>query len=252
MTDLGKVKRNQEVDISTGYMFFCPSVQAAGNMVDRSGNNNDGTKTVADSVLWATAGWASFRTQNVADETVAFATSYFDFDFANGESAVISFWMLKAAIEQYHMPLQNARAAGDVGIKVQTDNLLGTYFIGFYSGGTSFNTAYSAINIADNVPHLISVCLDAAAETVDVYIDAALDVNLQGVDISAWKTQGTPAGTKGTKPLLIGGHEVATFESKIRGVHTLKRTGGLPSDIQQVINKIYSRPFAPLSVSDWA
>jgi len=237
---------------SAGYMGWWPCTQATGNMIDRSGLNNDGTPAAAG-ILWDNVGWASFQTI-AADQAVSIPTEVLDFDFANGESMILSFWMDKVDEIRYHMPIHTANVNGEIGFKMQAidASVDGRYMLAFYSGGTVLNLSRTTENLADGAPHHIVIALDAATETLDVYVDSALDGTLANVDIGAWKTQGTPTGTVANNPLAIGGPSNAVSEMKIRDIHALKRTGGLPSDIQQVVNRLHSRPFYPLSNDDWS
>lgn len=262
MSDLGKIKRVQDVDITDKYLFWLPCAQADANnpAFDKSGQNNDfalaadltGTEAWGTNPGWLTTGAAGVG--EVANGHVVLDKAKFANLDITTHSFIWAFWIqgpfsFPGVISDGLMGC--TAGGGDYGIRLfanynaTAENVtVRSSYVTASGVGVSANLGIGVINDGD--PHHVIMSGDATTGLMDTYIDLGVNGS-DSVDIS-----GLGSAAPNNKDFMIGsdGQSARTVGLKTRDQHFLLFAGGLPDNISDIYNKLYTRRFFPLSSSE--
>jgi len=248
----GLTTRVQDIAISTAYKFWLPGAQTAGsgNVVDGSGNGNDGVLEagLSDANCWATAGYFSSIAGTASGIAVPNAAS--DYDLSAKESLIFSTVINGANL---------AVSAGIIG------NTLGPgpgYRL-VRGGGVTFSLS-DGTNFINSVFGTSAALLNSTDQTLTAMVDGLTNVCylfLNGVFVLSTSTAAVTGSTASTHPFVFGSDSNPgtgnTYAFSYRDANTLvfgnDSNGdplGLPTNIIEIAKLIHSRRGIPLSVKE--
>lgn len=250
---IGSIRPN----IAPGYIGFYPSFQAAADlqMTDLSGKNNH---AVFGADLTGSEAWSTLANHYSTPEDTTGTQ-------ANGAMLTMDASTYNPATESLFV-FAKVRITAPGGTRPLFGTANSTPNAGF---GLKFTAAgkaridlhrpsadqiinTSSASIADGTSHSVALGIDRALGRVIIWIDGAQDVNfLAGNSIAAFTdwypfTRAFAFGGAGHN----GGKIVSGAQSSF-GWHILKRTGGLPSNISTVAERLHRNPVTPLSATEW-
>lgn len=240
---------------ATEYSFWYPGVQSvgSGNIQDQSGNNSDCVlqPNLADATCWANAGYFSTAANGTNDNTymAIVPPAAFPWDWRT-HSLLLSFWMNGAAPGASDDVFGCGGDGVEAGLRLL---LLNTGVINPAINGGAQKAGGNTANVfANSTDQHFALAIDGQTQMMYVYANGSLDATYtSGSDVSA-------AGTGDTTPLAglaFGGKNDsaggdATLAMKFKDAHCLLFAGGLPSSTSELVKKLYSRPFYPLTNAD--
>lgn len=231
---------------SANYKFWLRGAQAAGTgaVVDESGNGAHGAlNSLVDAACWANAG--AFTTGTVAGHVVSVAIDKIAWDLAQDQSLILPFWINRANPASGGIAVLGCESTiPDVGFSIRSD-VSGNLYLKLRNDTTTAAYATNPMAALDGTWHHCVVAIDGVSKTLYYYLDSV--VTGAGIDIS-----GFTASTLPNKILTIGAQSILTtpYAYQFRDVQMLVINGGLPSNLQTIINKLYSQPYMPVAASD--
>lgn len=235
------------------YKFFIPGQQflGSGSAKDKSGNSADAAlgSAQSDAEAWANPGYMS--TAAGANEAFTIPLAKFTFDLAT-QSVIFSGRIKKAApvgaeiiagcgntstAQGFYLSM---RAASGSVSKIRP--ILNT------SGGAVTGLADSTATFGEAAAtdHVVTLAIDGLTKGVYLYCDGCLSNSY---------TSAFTGGTTLTVPFGIGASTGASgdtgFVTQWSGVHMLVMTGGLPTNIGIIAQKLAGAPHLWLSDSDF-
>lgn len=267
----GKFTRLQDITVSSKYLGWWPCTQDGSlggdpdDAIDQSGQGNDIDSSIAsaaDATLWdVLPGYASFPDSASVSHRIAIPASLIGsagtnpWDFGAGESALIMFRRsaVKGTGVTANSIIGSSWTNSVKGIRVTAGQDDGLYSLTLFGGGTNINIGDWGTDVDITGQDFDFIfAFDGAAQTVDVYIDGIIETggtaDYQAVDISQWTTN-CGGSTADAQPFAFGGvtNVNAQRETYLRDINFLKWSGGLPSNIQDIVDWYSSSLYEPLS-----
>ncbi len=244
---------------SAGYIGFYPGFQAGDTqLTDQSGKGNHATfgADLTASVAWTTTANRYSTTEDVTGTK------------AIGAQLAIGTGLQYSPATESLLLFGVVQMAAPAGTRSLVGCSVGTPNLGFGLRALSTGKARLEINragadqmlnsttgsIADGTRHSFAVTFDAVAKRANVYVDGAADSAYGGIgtDTSAW-TDWYPF----TRAFAFGGvghngNKIISCAQSSFGWHLLKRPGGLPSNIADIVARLHANPTVPLTATEWA
>lgn len=245
--------------LSTGYIGFYPSFQPAADlqMTDQSGKVNHAAfgADLTGSEAWSTL-LNYYSTPEDVGGTQANAAQLAigtGFVFAPTTESLLIFAKVKITAPAGTRPLMgtsNGTPNQGFGVKITT---AGKARIDIHRAGADVLLNASTTTVADGTLHSIAVGFDQATGKAYMWTDGVIDAGYAGGTSIAAYTDWYPF----TRAFAFGGtgHNSAKVLSMAQssfGWHLLKRTGGLPSNIDTIVARLHQNPSIPLAATEWA
>lgn len=245
-------------NLSTGYIGFYPSFQTGDTqLTDQSGKGNHATfgADLTASVAWTTTANRYSTTEDVTG-TKAIAAQLAigtGLQFAPATESLLIFGVVAMAAP--------AGTRSLLGVSVGTPNpgfglrvlSTGKARLDICRAGADVLLNASTGTVADGTRHSVAIAFDGSTKRAFLWVDGAADSAYGGgTDISAY-TDWYPF----TRSFAIGGvghngAKVISCAQSSFGWHLLKRTGGLPSNINDIVARLHANPVVPLTAAEWA
>lgn len=121
-----------------------------------------------------------------------------------------------------------------------------------HSGGTMLGND-STLTVGDGTDHAVAIVIDGSAKRAHLYIDGVYDASNSGVGLD-WSS--IAANITALGPLVIGGYphtagKQLVWASTSYAWQVARRTGGVPSNIAQVIARLARSPLQVLTSTEW-
>lgn len=244
--------------LAPGYLAFFPCFQAAADtqVTDQSGKgiNPAFGADLTGSVAWSTLVNYFSTTPEDVSGTKAIGANFSagQFVFDPSIESLLVFCKVKAATPAATRCLfgnANGTPNQGFGLKV-TSTGKARFDLHRTAADAIINT--SSATIADNTVHSVALGIDKALGRVIIWIDGAVDTNfLSGNSIAAY-TDWYPF----TRLMCMGGAghnsgKIISMAQSSFGWHWLKRTGGLPSNINDIVARLHQNPVVPLAATEW-
>jgi len=242
----------KDLTLSPKYKFWLRGVQGIGSgaVVDESGNGAHGVlNSLTDAACWANAG--AFTIGTLAGHVVSIPANKFTWD-GTSQSLVLKFDIKLANPAAFGAVISCESAIADIGLSIRTDNLGNIYpKLRYLSVANAYNA--EKILAMDGGKHQCVFAFDALSRMLYTYLDTAPAG--PGIDISGHydavdaltETPNTP--TLVNQDLVFGAQNKSTapWAAQFNDVEALVFDGGLPSNLQSIIDQSFSQPRFPIT-----
>jgi len=242
----------KDVTVSSKYLFWLRGVQGVGSgaVVDESGNGANGVlNSLTDAACWANAG--DFTTGTLAGHVVSIPANKFPWNGAS-QSLILKFNINLVNPAAFGAVISCESAAADIGLSIRTDNLGNIYpKLRYLTVANAYNA--EKILAMDGTPHQCVFAFDATSKMLYSYLDtvpAGPGIDISGHYDAVDALTGIPdSPTVVNQDLVFGAQNKTTapWAAKFNGVEALVFDGGLPSNLQSIVDQLFSQPRFPIT-----
>lgn len=237
---------------------WVPGIQpvGSGNLIDRSGLGNHGTRqsNISDAQLWSDEGWAHAITAGAGANGAGgfeFPAAAFPWNAQNGDSFIMAFECKRAA----GVPSTGGRIGGNgpsgtmAGIVIGAASGTGKTQIRISnSGGTSYLTAVHSTPIMTTSPHRVVIAHHSHRKRLMLWVDSGAPIELNVPNII---TSSTDAYAVHGQKLAFGNSDstgaAGTIACEFRNICVLSYANDAPpADFWGIVAQYMKNPFGGL------